>query len=100
MAVWTGTCVAEGDVATIKGINCVIRNLVSPMPAIIALAALGMLIYAGIRLISAGADPKQVQSAWNTFTYAIIGIILLAAIWLIFVAIEKFTGAPVTQFGI
>ena len=54
---------------------------------------------AGIRLISAGAEPKAVASAYSMFTWAVIGLILLAVVWLALVLIENFTGAKVTQFG-
>jgi len=59
-----------------------------------------MIIMAGIRLLNAGSDPKAVASAWNTFTWAIIGLILLAVVWIILVLIGKFTGANVTTFTI
>jgi len=96
---WAAECAQQG-VATLIGITCVIRNLLSPLPGIIALAALGMIIWAGIRIINSGADPKAYASAMATMQYAIIGIILLSGAWLILVLIERFTGAPVTQFGI
>jgi len=101
MATWANDCVAGpgNDVATIRGLACVIENLLKPLPALIALAALIMLILSGIRLTLSGSDPKAMASAWQTFTWAIIGIILLAGAWLILIAIEKFTGAPVTNFG-
>lgn len=89
----------QEGVATLLGITCVIKNLLSPLPAIIALAALIMVIFSGIRLVNAGADPKAYSSAISTFQYAIIGLILLSGAWLILVIIERFTGAPVTQFG-
>jgi predicted tellurium resistance membrane protein TerC len=101
MAIWVNECVSGpgNDVATIRGLSCVIKNLLEPLPAIIALAALIMLMISGIRLAIAGSDPKAAAGAWQTFTWAIVGIILLAVAWLIIVAIEKFTGAPVTEFG-
>lgn len=96
---WTEKCVQEG-VATLGGIVCLIRNLLTPLPAIIALAALAMVIMAGIKLVSAGADPKAYASALSTFQWAIIGLILLSGAWLILVLIERLTGASVTQFGL
>ena len=95
---WTTDCVTN-EVATIRGLECVIKNLLKPLPALIALAALIMLIIAGIRLTISGSDPKASAAAWSTFAWAIAGIVLLAAAWLILVAIEKFTGAPITNFG-
>ncbi len=96
---WAPECSLQG-VATLIGITCIIRNLLKPFPVIIALAALGMVIWAGIRLINSGADPKEYASAIATFQYAIIGIALLSGAWLVLVLIERFTGAPVTTFGI
>lgn len=96
---WAPECSQQG-VATLIGITCIIRNLLKPLPPIIALAALGMVIWSGIRIINSGADPKAYASAMATLQYAIVGIVLLSGAWLILVLIERFTGAPVTQFGI
>lgn len=98
MAVWINDCV-NNEVATIRGLECVIKNLLEPLPSLIALAALIMLIIAGIRLTLSGSDPKANAGAWQTFTWAIVGIVLLAVAWIIIVAIENFTGAKVTNFG-
>ena len=90
----------EGAVATLGGIVCIIKNILYQLPYVIALAALAMVIMAGIRLVSAGADPKAYASAMQTFQWAVIGLILLSGAWLILILIERFTGAPVTQFGL
>jgi hypothetical protein len=92
-------CAVDG-VATITGIQCLIANILDPLPSLIALAAVGMIIWAGARMIGAGSDQKAYAAAWQTFTYAIVGLILLSVVWLALILIEKFTGAPVTQFGI
>ncbi len=103
---WTGECVGQNvagvdatDVASIQGITCLFKNILQPIPALLALVAVGIIIMAGIRLISAGAEPKAVASAYSMFTWAVIGLILLAVVWLALVLIENFTGAKVTQFG-
>jgi len=90
---------SEG-VATITGIQCIIQNILSPLPGLIALAAVFMIVFSGARIITAGSDAKALASAWSTFSFAVIGLILLSVVWLILVLIEKFTGAPVTQFGV
>ena len=100
---WGGECVGIGDaanVATITGIECLIQNLLTPLPAIIALAAVGMIILAGIRLTMAGANEKAYTAAWNTFTYAVVGLILLSVVWLVIILIKAYTGANITNFGI
>ena len=100
MAVWSGDCIADTDVATMRGIVCLLTNLIKPLPAIIALAALAMIIWAGTQIITAGDDSKKFAAGTQTLAFAVIGIILLTVAWLLLVTIEKFTGAPVTQFGI
>lgn len=97
---WDGACVANTDVATIKGIVCLVKNLITPLPGIIILLAFFMVLWSGVRMIMAGADPKAYSAAWNTFNYSIIGLILLSGAWLILIIIQNLTGAQVTQFGI
>jgi hypothetical protein len=87
-------------VATISDLPCLIERIISPLPGLIALAAVGMIIFAGIRIITAGSDPKAYASAISTFQWAIIGLILLLVAWLILVMIKNFTGADVTNFGL
>jgi hypothetical protein len=99
-AAWTGECVSPEGVATIKGLECLFKNLINPIPALLALVAVGMIIFAGIRLLTAGADPKAYKAAWDTLTWAVIGLILLSGAWLIIVLIERFTGAPVSTFSV
>jgi len=93
-----GTNIAE-DVATIRGIECVVFNLLRMIPSVLALVAVGMIIMAGVRLMTAGADPKAWAAAWQQLTWAVVGLILLAGVWLVLVAIQTFTGAEVTNFG-
>ncbi len=97
---WTGDCVENG-VATIGGIKCLIGNILTPLPGLIALCAVGMIIFAGIRIINAGSSEKEYTAGWNTFTYAVIGLILLSVVWLAIILIQKYTGAnDITNFGI
>lgn len=92
---------AGGDsVVTLRGITCVIRNLLQPIPSLIILAATGMIIMAGVKIMSAGSDPKALSSAYQTLTWAIIGVVLLSGAWLLLVTIKAFTGADVLQFGL
>ena len=86
-------------VATLQGIFCVLKNIIQPIPALIILAALFMIIFSGIRIMTAGNDPKALAEAWKTFAWAIVGIILLAGAWFIIIAIQKFTGANITEFS-
>ena len=100
---WGGDCVGTGDaanVATIGGLECLIENILTPLPAIIALVAVGMIIMAGIKIMNAGADTKAYAAGWSTFSYALIGLILLSVVWLAIVLIQTYTGTNITNFGI
>lgn len=97
---WESAGCSIDGVATIKGLECLIANILSPLPGLIGLVAVGMIIFAGYKIIGAGADTKAYAAGWQTFTYAIIGLILLSVVWLALVIIENYTGAPVTNFGI
>lgn len=93
------TCV-DGDVATIKGFECLFVNLLSIITTVAGLAFFIMLIVGGFKMIFSGGDPKTIASARSTITSALIGLIVSIAAWLILRFIEAFTGVPVTQFTI
>lgn len=97
---WEAKGCAESGVATIKGLECIFSNLISPVPALLALVAVGMIIFAGVRLLTAGADPKAYAAAWSTLTWAIIGLVLLSGAWLALVIVGRFTGADLSTFTI
>lgn len=59
-----------------------------------------MLVYAGIRFITSGGDPKSISAASTTVTWAILGILFLAIGWLLLRLVESFSGIPVTRFCI
>lgn len=66
--------------------------------AFIVLAVL--LAYAGIRFLTSGGEPKAIQTASMTITWALLGILFLALVWIILKLIQAFTGVNVTQFCI
>lgn len=88
------------DVLTLKGFEYIFNNIASvvlPFAGIILFIAL---ISAGIKFITAGGEPAKIQSARNTLTFAIAGIVLIALSFLILKVIETLTGANVTEFRI
>ena len=97
---WESRDCASDGAATIKGLECLLENILSPLPAIIALAAVGMIIMAGYKIITAGSDPKKYAAGWSTFAFAVVGLILLSVVWLVLVIIKNYTGADILDFGI
>jgi hypothetical protein len=97
-----GLCITEsGDkIVTLKWFESLFRNVVGVALGFAGIALFIMLLVGGFKYLTAGEDPKAVEEARKTLTYAIGGIILVAAAYLILVFIKQFTGVNVTQFKI
>ncbi len=90
----------QGDVAQLRDLEGVFGNVVSVVLGLAGIVLFIMLILGGFGYITSGGDPKKVESARNTLTYAIGGMIFIALAYLILKFIEVFTGVPVTEFKI
>lgn len=88
------------DVARLQDLEGVFSNVVSVVLGLAGIVLFIMLILGGFSYLTSGGDPKKVESARNTLTYAIGGVIFIALAYLILKFIETFTGAPVTEFKI
>ena len=82
--------------AKISDIVTVLKNIISLLAPAAGIAFFIMLLFGGYKFITSGGDPKAVGAARSTLTYAIIGIILVVAAWLILQLIKSLTGADVT----
>ncbi len=69
-----GNCVENG-VATLRCLPVVFHNVVNAFLIFVGVVALSLIIYSGIRLVTSGGDPKQVEAARKIMNYAIIGAI-------------------------
>ena len=95
---WNNECISRGDVATIKGIGCLISNILTVALQLLGLVFFLMLLFGGIKYLISGGDPKAVEAAKGTITSALTGLIIAILAWFILFFIEEFTGAPVTLF--
>ncbi len=92
-------CVVNG-VATLKCIPAVFQNVVNGLLIFSGIVAVFMILYAGYKYISAGGDPKQADSARNTLTYAVIGLVIILISFFIVNFISGLTGTDcIKQFG-
>lgn len=57
-----------------------------------------MIVYGGIKFIISAGEPKGVEAAKLTLTYALLGIVMMIVGWLVLKLIEAFTGVPVANF--
>src|SRR3972149_9422156 len=92
----TPSYAAVDEPAKLSGIVKILENIIGLLAPAAGIAFLIMLIIGGWQFMSSGGDPKAVGGAKNTLTFAIIGIILVIASWLILQLVAEITGAPVT----
>jgi len=95
-----GSPYEEGGVATIKGFEIIFQKILNVAVELAVVVLFIFLVIGGFKFITSGGDPKATESAKNTLTYAILGLVLLIGIWLILRFIEYFTGIQVTVFKI
>jgi hypothetical protein len=86
--------------ATINNLGCVFANVVKYALGFAAIVLFVLLISAGFKFITSGGDPKAVEGAKKTLTYAIIGLVIILVSFLILVLISTITGVSVTNFTV
>lgn len=89
-----------GDPATIQDFQYLVQNILNVVIRLLGIALFVTLIIGGFKYMTAGGDPKKIQSAQSTITWAIGGLILGLLGWFLLLFIEEFTGVPVTIFRI
>jgi cytochrome bd-type quinol oxidase subunit 2 len=85
-------------VATLQGLEGLFNNLISAILALAGIVLFLLLLLGGFKYLTSGGDPKAAESARNTLTYAIFGLLIIVLSFLILLFIEDFTGAEVTNF--
>ena len=78
----------------------VFQNVVQVILGLAGIVLFILLLTGGFKYITSGGDPKAVESAQKTITYAIGGLLLILLSYLILVLIRTITGVDVTQFKI
>lgn len=70
-----GNCNA-GGASEVNKVLALVINLVS---LIVGIAAIVMIIFAGMKFITSGGDPSKVSSAKNSVIYALVGLVVVAS---------------------
>lgn len=83
--------------AGIVQIQELITRLISISVALAFIIFSIVMVYAGIRFITSGGDPKSIAAASQAITWGFLGILFLVLAWLILILIEAFTGVPVSK---
>ena len=81
------------NAATLRGLNGLFQNLIAALLGLAGILVFIMLIAGGFKFITSGGNPKNLESAKNTLTYAIGGIVAVALSYLILRFLGTFTGA-------
>lgn len=88
------------DVPTLSCLPAVFGNVVNAALIFAGVVALILVILSGIKFITSSGDPKQVEGAKKTMTFAIIGLVIILLSFLIIKIIGALTGTEcITVFG-
>ena len=86
--------------AGLDQIEDLFKSIISVIVGLGFIVMLVLIVWAGIKYLTSGGEPKAVQSAHQTVTWALLGIIFMAIAWLVLQLIKVFTGIDVTIFNI
>lgn len=87
--------------ATFTDLQSLVGRAISAVIALGGIILFIMLLTGGVKYITSGGDPKAVESAKHTLTYAVGGLILVLLSYLILFIIGQVTGATgITKFNI
>lgn len=103
---WAGECVQEHQdrdgntyqVATIQGLQCLLGNVLTVFITIMGLAAFVMFLYGSFRYLLSGGNSKATENARSTITFAVIGIVVALASYIILQLLTQFTGIELRNF--
>jgi hypothetical protein len=88
------------NVPTLSNLEGVFSSVLSILLGLAAITFFILLLSSGFKFITSGGDPKAVEGAKKTLTYAIGGLILIIASYLILLLIQEITKVNVTNFVI
>ena len=99
---WSGVCVGPageltGDVATIQGLECLIANIFTVFITLLGLAGFIMFLVAGVRWLVSGGNSKGMETAKNTMTFAVVGLVVALSAFIVINLIADFTGMNIIK---
>ncbi len=87
----TGIDNAE-TVATIKCLEPLFGNIITVAATVAGVALFMWLIIGGFKYLTSGGDPKKLEEAKHTLTYAFLGFVLIVSAYIILNIIATFFG--------
>lgn len=98
-----GSCGYRTGANRILTFDCVpvlIANVIYLLLVFAGSVALFFIIFAGIKFLTSQGDPKQVEGARKTLTWAIAGLVLILLSFAIVNVIAQVTGVPLSTLGL
>lgn len=80
--------------AGLTQIENLVQRIIRLSTGLAFVALFVVLLWAGIKFLTSGGDPKALQSAQQTVVWALLGILFLAIAWLVLQLVAAFTGIP------
>lgn len=96
--VWSD--VTGNNPAQFSDLEVVFSNVVRAILALAGIVLFITLLIGGFKFITSGGDPKAIDAAKKTLTFAIAGMVLVASAFLILRFINVFTGVDVVNFRV
>jgi hypothetical protein len=90
--VWGADFCTHDGVATIQGLQCLIGNVLTVAVTGIGFAGFVMMIVASFHYLLSGGNSKGKETARNTITFAVIGVVVAVSAFIILNLIAAFTG--------
>ena len=88
------------DPPTLQNLEDVLANVIKIVLGIAGITFFILLLSSGFKFITSGGDPKALEGAKKTLTYAIGGLIVIILSYLILLLIKDITGIDVTIFKV
>lgn len=88
------------DPATLQQLEGIFKHILNIALTLGGLAVFIMLIIGGFKYLTSAGDPKQTESAQNTITMAIVGLLVAIGAWFILNFIAHFTGTDILNFSL
>ncbi|MCL5411817.1 MAG: pilin [Patescibacteria group bacterium] len=86
-----------GDYKPDGGLGKFVNNAFTAVVTVAGLAFLLYLIVGGIKYLTSGGDSKAAQSARETITTALIGLVIVTGVWFVALILETVLGISITH---
>lgn len=83
-----------------QGLFLFLGNIFKLVAVIAGIFMVFQFITAGYTYISANADPKKLEAAWNKIWNSILGLVIIASAFVLTSLVERFTGLKILNFQI